>query len=505
MMRTKGVRPSKSGLEEAGRREYFAATHLRHAGNKPEWYGKPFYLEDFQRDNIWNPVFGSGRMVRRSDGERVFRRKYSTALIGMPRDFGKTELICAMLLSEANVNPVHEGQYGIVAYDETQARKIMKTLAAMVRQDRDLDALWEPMKGEAVNRETGAVIKVFPYSEGAVQSWHFNALIADELHVWADDSVWSAIVSGMGQVENSLLLAITTAGEQRSGLLWDLLHGSEEVTCIFDDPAGYCWWWGADEDEDIDDERMWARLALPSWITVDNIRKLRKKLSRKNFERYVLNRWPTFKQAGRAMRPGDIRACCRRESAFDFERPFCLAIDGATSGDAFALVAHQVDDEGVDQYHEWVYDTPPEELGYYDIAQVGQLVAGICQKHRCPVGIDPARLLYWANVLQDEYGVEVYVVKQTNEVMCAASSLLVNSVRSHRSALGGLPKLAEHCGNCIEVERQPYGTRLGSERHGQGSQRIDAAIAAAMAKWMTQTMPRPVDFAGRGGFFTLDM
>ena len=505
MLRTKRCTPSKSGLDEAGKRAYFAATHLRHAGNKPEWYGKPFYLEDFQTKYIWNPIFGCGRMVRRSDGRSVFRRKYRTGLIAMPRDFGKTELICAMLLSEAAMNPVHEGQYGIVAYDEPQAKKILKTIGAMIRQDADLNALWNPMKGEIENRETGAVIKVFPYSEGAIQSWHFNMLIADELHVWRDDSVWSAIVSGMGQVENSLLIAITTAGEDRSGLLWDLINGSEEVTSVLEDPTAYCWWWGADEDDDIDDERVWAKLALPSWITVDNIRLLRKKLSKRNFERYVLNRWPTHKRADRAMRPSDIRACEKRASGFDFEKPFCLAIDGATSGDAFALVAHQKDDAGIDQYHEWVYDTPPEELGYYDVAQVGQLVAGICQKYRCPVGIDPARLLYWANVMQDDYGVEIYVIKQSNEIMCAASSLLVNSVKIRKAAFSSCPKLAEHCENCVKVERQPYGERLGSERHGQGSARIDAAIAAAMAMWMSATMPRTTSFEESGGVWSLDL
>ena len=39
MLRSRRVKPSKSGLEEAGLLEFYAATHLHHAGNKPEWYG----------------------------------------------------------------------------------------------------------------------------------------------------------------------------------------------------------------------------------------------------------------------------------------------------------------------------------------------------------------------------------------------------------------------------------------------------------------------------------
>lgn len=504
MRRSKRVRVSKAGEREAAALEYFCAAHIRHAGNKPEWYGRPFYLEEFQSRNIWYPIFGTGRTVRK-DGYEYFKRRYRIGLVCLPRDFGKTELICAMLLSEANMHPVFEGQYGIVAYDEVQARKILKTLAAMIRQDDDLKALWGVGKTEIENRDTGAVIKVFPYSEGAVQSWHFNLLVADELHVWQTSGVWDAIVSGMGQVENSLLLAITTTGDERKGLLWDLLNGSEDVSCVFDDPHAYCWWWGASESDGIDDERVWSRLALPSWISVENVRQLRRRLTRRNFERYVLNRFPTVKAAGRAMRPADVRACARRTDGFDFERPFSLAVDGAVRGDAFAVVAHQVDDEGVDQFHEWVYDSPPEDTGIYDVSAIGQLVAGLHQKYRCPVGIDPARLLYWASELEGTYGVEIYQIAQNNKTMCAASSLLVRTVSARSASFGSCPKLAEHCEHCVTLEKPPYGERLGAERHGKDAPHVDAAIAAAMAMWMTQVMPRATSFEESGGVWTVDL
>lgn len=504
MLRSKRVKISKSGMAEAQLLEYYCATHIRHAGNKPEWYGRPFYLEEWQKRNIWYPVFGTGRTVR-AGGRSYFKRRYRTALIGMPRDFGKTELICSMMLSEANMHVVHEGQYGIVAYDEDQARKILKTLGAMIRQDHDLKALWEVGKTEIENRDTGAVIKVFPYSEGAVQSWHYNVLIADELHVWSGTSVWDAIVSGMGQVENSLLLAITTAGEDRRGLLWELLNGSEDVTCIFDDPHAYCWWWGADEDADIDDERVWERLALPSWISVDNIRALRRKLTRRNFERYVLNRFPTIKRAERAMRPADIRACALRAGGVDFSRRFVLAVDGAVRGDSFAVVAHQKGEDGADNFHEWVFDTPPEDTGVYNVAAIGQLVAGLHQKYGCPVGIDPARLMLWATTLQDDYGVEIYEISQNNRTMCAATQLLVHSVSTRHASFEGCPKLAEHCENAVAVSKEPWGERLGSERHGQGSPRIDAAVAGAMAMWMTSVMPEELTFEETGGVWSVDV
>lgn len=498
--RSRRYPPSRRGLDEAGMLEYFAATHLKHAGNKPEWYGKPFFLESWQRDYIWNPIFATGKTVGKGEDAR-FVRRYRSALVMEPRDWGKTELAAAMVLSESNVHPVWMGQYGIIAYDEPQARKILATLAAMIHQDPDLNALWDTGKKEIVNRETGAVIKVFPYSPGAIQSWHFNMLVADELHVWRDNSVWNAIVSGMGNVENSLIIAITTAAAERSGFLWDWIAGSEDITSVFEDPNAYCVWFGADDADNPDERSTWRKVCLPSWVKLDTIAMQRKRLSKTNFERYILNRFPVEKEPDRSMRPRDISACVRNGDGFDFEQPFVLGVDGATSGDTFAIVAHQSRD-GQDFFHEWIYDRPGER-GYYDLNQIEGVIAGLAQKYHCAVGIDPARLLLMAQQLQDDFGIEIYEVQQSNKIMCPACSILQNSVRSHKCHLGGTPKLAEHLKNCRDLEREPYGVRWTSNRHGQGTERIDAAIAAAIAKWMTQTMPEELSFADTGGIWTL--
>lgn len=489
MLRTRRARLSRAGEETAGMYEYFAATHLHHVGND-DYNGKPFYLEDWQRENFWKPIFGTGRMVRGR-----FRRKYRRVLIGLPRDFGKTETACAIMLTIANMEPIPNGQYGIIAYSEDMSAKILSTMSAMVKLDPDLDAQWEPLKSEIQNVETGAVIKIFPYKEGAVQSWHFNVVICDEMHVWQGKRVYNALVSGQRSIPNALLIAITTAGGEREGFLWDW------IPKMMADPSAYVWWHGANDNDDVDSRKLWEELALPSWVTVDQIEDQRRSLDRPDFERYVLNRFPTEKSEDRSIKQSDIRACLGIDSDFDFDRPFTLAVDGATSGDAFAIVAHQ-HWGGCDRFCEWVYDEPGER-GYYDLNQIEGVIAGIAQKYRCPVGIDPARLLLMAQQLQDDYGVEIYEVRQSNQIMCPACSLLVNAAHSHELALGGCPKLAEHLGNCIDVKREPYGKRFGSTAHGQGTKRIDAAIAAAMAKWMTQTMPQALSFAETGGVWTL--
>lgn len=482
---------TEDGQYVADMYQYFMFTRLHHVGND-DYYGKPFYPEPWQTENIFEPVFGTGEY----DDDGNWKRAYRRVLIGLPRNFGKTESIAALALTVANLEPRQAGQYGVVASSKDQASKIVGAIKRMIRLDSDLNVIWDTsLKSVIVNRENESTIVVFPYSESQLQSWHFNLLIADEIHVWKDDSVWNAAVSGTRSIPNSLILGITTAGAAREGFLWNL------IPQLYEDPSAYIWWHGARDDEDIDDEEMWERLAIPSWVTVEDYREQRRALSKKAFERYMLNRFPLEKTADHALDADDIAACEEIEGSFDFDQPFTIAIDGATSGDSFAIVAHQIDEDGIDQFHTWVFDDPGER-GYYDLNQIEQLVLDIYQRYRCPIGIDQARLLLMAQQLQDA-GVEIYIIRQDNKTMCPACAMVVNSVRCHEMALGGHPKLAEHLANCRELEREPFGMRFTSLRHGQGTERIDAAIAAAMAKWMTSVMPRSETFADSGGVFII--
>ena len=478
MRRSKRRKISKSGRLEAERLEFFAATHLHHVGND-EWHGTPFFLEDFQRDNIWFPILGTGRMMG-----GVFRRRYRTALIGMPRDFGKTELACALLLTEANMHPVYNGQYGIVAYSKEQAEKIIRTMKAMISLDADLKGIWELNKTEVVNSETGAVIKVFPYSEGALQSWHFNMLIADELHVWRDDSVWNAIISGMGSIPNSLVVAITTASAGREGFLWDWLNGSEDVVSVFEDDEAYCWWYGADDGDDPEDRAVLRKMALPSWISVEDLERQRKRLSRRNFERYILNRFPALKSAHSCFSHIQLASCCRGDNDFRYNEPFALGIDGATGGDSFAIVGFQrgTDPETgrpVARTREWVFDEPDPETGYYPVGEIGELIADInARYYPALIGIDPNRMIVLSNHLKDVFGVEMTSFAQNNATMCQATALVVNLVKARIIRLAGCDKLRQHLANTVEDDKGSYGIRFGKNERKEC---IDAAIALAIA------------------------
>lgn len=472
MYRTRKVRLTKAGRNEALVREVFVRSFLRFVGNDAESYGKPFELEPWVKENIWNPIFGTGRMVG-----GAFVRTYKRALIGVPRGVGKTVTACAMLLAEANMNPVHNGQYGLVADSEDNARNAFDILATMVRLSPQLSETWEVWKKEIRNTETGAWIRTFPNKVSALQGWHFNMAICDEVHVYKDESVWEAVVSGQGRIPNALALAITTASGGRTGFLWDWYSRIRSVG----EEGCYCYWVGLDDSDRADDRRAWRKLMVTPRINMEQLEAQRAAMTAKSFERYQLNRFPMEKEEEPFMRRRDVAACSKEGRAVDRDRWFAVGLDGAVSGDTLAVVAAQQGDDGVWAFEEWVWDVTGQ-MGVYDLTDVADVLEMLARTRGRPLVVcDPARLQFTVNWLNNNRGIELFKMPQTGAVMCPASELLASAVRRHTCAFAGTPVLAEHCVNAVCAESKAYGRRLASTSHGKGSERIDAAVAAAMA------------------------
>lgn len=485
------ARPSKSGLRQARAYELFLGIHCRHVDN--EYYGEAFLLESWQRKHIWNPVFACGHM---ENGR--FVRKHRRVLIGLPRDGGKTETAAGMLLTIAGMEPVHNGEYGVIASSKTQAKKAFGKLKSMIIQDPDLHASWEVLTSLIVHRETGATIMVIPYSEAATQSWHFNVCIVDEYHVHKSAAVLEAVISGQKSITNALTIVITTAGPKREGPLWDLIPQWEK------DPNSFVYWLGAKDTDDLEDRNVWRRLKPMSWISMADMEDQFGSTTRRSFERYTLNRFPLDGRADKAVTARQLGRCVRQPSQFDWKKHFAVGIDGSQSGDAFAIICAQAAEEGFFDFFEYVYDEPPEDTGYYDLPQIEQVVAKIYAKRKPLVAIDPNRLLLFAQDLDQTYNVKVVGVAQNNPNMCAASALIVNAVKAGKARLGGCPKLAEHIGNAVVLEREPFGTRLGSVGKGASKKLIDGAIGAAIAMYVLATQPPPrKSFAETDGFYSI--
>lgn len=471
--RTNVGRISKDGEKQVAYAAAFAEAFLTFQGES-ELCGEPYQISDWLMTNIWRPIFGAGKMV---DGK--WRRKFRRVLIGVHRGFGKSQLAAVILLTVAMMEPMPNGRYGIVADSKDNTKMVRDYLVCMIRANRELSRIWTINKDVIRNAQTGQEILVFPYKEAALQGKHFHVLIGDELHVWRDKTVWNASVSGQAKVRNALTIGITTAGSDRDGFLF---HQYQKLK---KDRFAYVCWLGITDSDSPKDKRCWKKITTAGRVTMEELEEQYEALSEGGkageFERYYLNRTPMEIEETPFMRRSDVEQCRKLERHIDWSEWFAVGIDGAVSGDTLAVVAAQRQGEGW-AFAEWCWQRPGK-MGVYDLTDVADVLQEIADKGSPLMVCDPARMQFLKNWLERERDMVLVDMAQTPKTMCPASELLARAVRTHEAAFKGLEVLPEHCTNARTDESKAYGRRITSERHGQGSRRIDAAISAAMAMY----------------------
>lgn len=465
---------SRDGEREVAYMEAFAKSFLTFAG-ETELVGEPYEISKWAHDHIWKPLFGTGRVDERGRWTRQYRR----VLLGVHRAFGKSQLAAVLLMTVATMEPVRNGVYGIIADGKTNTTQVKNYIKAMIETNPTLKAVWKVNKDEIINRETGQEIHVYPYKESAVQSRHYVVLICDEVHMWRDDAVWNGAVSGAAKIRNALLIGITTAGSSRDGFLFKLYRKLKA------DTRAYVCWLGISDSDKVTDRRSWKKITAAGRITMEELEEQYEGGTPASFERYYLNRTPMDETEEPFMRRADVAACQKVERKIDYSKWFTVGIDGAVNGDTLAMVAAQRQGDG------WAFDCwaweKPGAMGTHDLLDVADVLQDVSSRGEAPLAVvDPARMQLFTNTLYRDRGIALVDMPQTPKTMCPASELLAYAVRKHAAAFGGggdMEVLAQRCVNARVDESKAYGRRITSERHGRGSKRIDAAIAAAMAMY----------------------
>lgn len=259
--RTPTGRLSKEGIRQSERARVSSETFLTYAGES-ELCGEPYEVSAWMEKNIWRPLFATGHADRRT-GRWV--RKFRRALIGVHRAFGKSQVAAVIILTIATMEPLPNGTYGVVADSKENTKMVKDYLKTMIRANRQLSAQWHIYKDIIRNDDTGQEILVFPYKEAALQGKHFHVLVGDELHVWRDDSVWNAAVSGQAKVRNALTIGITTAGRSRDGFLFKLYQKLKR------DPRAFICWLGISDSDDPRDPECWDKIRRAGRITQEEL------------------------------------------------------------------------------------------------------------------------------------------------------------------------------------------------------------------------------------------
>jgi phage terminase large subunit-like protein len=220
--------------------------------------GKPFILEDWQKDDIIRPIFG----WMREDG----RRKYRTAYIEVPRKNGKSNLCSAIALYMLCSDGERGAEVISAAGDRSQARIVFDIAKGMCDQnpvlDRKLDA-----RQYAIAYGT-STYKAISAEAGTKHGLNCHAVIFDELHTQPNPDLWNVLVSSVGSRSQPLVIAITTAGYDVNSICFEQHEYARQVKegSIVDEtflPVIYA----ASIEDDWTKEETWKK-ANPGYGTI---------------------------------------------------------------------------------------------------------------------------------------------------------------------------------------------------------------------------------------------
>ena len=452
---------TREGLRRAHRVRTFARDHVRHT--KDRWAGEPFILEDWQWNEMILPLYGT----LRRDGLRKYRR----ALFGLPRWQGKDE-ICGMLnLYHLAGEPIYGGeQYG-VATTLKQAGILFGTVRQMARADPFLSSVLELHKGMIECPETGAIFRTLPHDADTGQGFHGSIVVLDEMHVYKDRRMLTAMQTGMIGREEPLLIIITTAGEDRQGVWWDIKREWEA-----DDDA-LVYWCGAEDGEDSSDPKVWEACNPASWLTDSMLREQYSSLPLASFERYHLNRAPAtgqnhFFDAARW-------DACSGLPVFDPELPCVVAVDASLRRDHTAVVLDQIGPDNVHNVMCFAFTAEDDTsiMSAIDQEEIGMLLRELANSYR--VARMPCDQAYFVGMMRQliAEGLPVEAFAQKNAPMARACQRLFDAVAEGRVRHGGDPRLREYVLNAV-IKETTDGPRINKP---SPDAKIDGAVALAMA------------------------
>jgi len=213
--------------------------------------GVPFLLQPWQA-KIVRDVFG----WKRGDGTRRYRSVY----LEIPRKNGKSTLAAALSLYLLLCDGEQRPQVYSAAGDRGQARIVFDAARAMAKANDRIMGEVRLLHNRVLAQKTGGWDEALSAEAFTKHGLSASGIIFDELHVQKSRELWDVLTTSVGARRQPLVIAITTAGHDRSSICWEMHQRAKEaVKNPDDDPFFYASIFGAEPQEDWTSEEVWRR------------------------------------------------------------------------------------------------------------------------------------------------------------------------------------------------------------------------------------------------------
>ncbi len=329
---------------------------------KGTWAGKPFELIPWQ-EQIVRDVFG----IIKPNGYRQF----NTAYIEIPKKQGKSEMAAAVaLLLTCGDGEERAEVYGCAA-DRQQASIVFEVAADMIRMCPALNKRCKILSASKriIYLPTNSFYQVLSAEAYSKHGFNIHGVVFDELHTQPNRKLFDVMTKGSGDARmQPLYFLITTAGTDTRSICYethqkakDILEGRKI------DPTFYPVIYGADEDDDWTDPKVWkkANPSLGITVGIDKVKAACESAKQNpgeenSFRQLRLNQW--VKQATRWMSMQVWDACAFPIDEEELEGRVCyggLDLSSTTDLTSFCLVFPPEDEDG--KYIVLPYFWVPEE------------------------------------------------------------------------------------------------------------------------------------------------
>ena len=314
---------------------------LRHT--KGEFHGRPFKLLPWQ-ERIIQDVFGT---VRYDDPTM---RQYTTAYIEIPKKQGKSELGAAIALNMLANDDEWKAEVYSCASDRQQAAIVFDVAVDMVKQSPALSKRIKiiPSMKRMVYQPTGSIYQVLSSEVATKHGLNVSACIFDELHTQPNRKLFDVMTKGSGDARmQPLYFLITTAGTDTKSICYETHQKAKDIIEGRKiDPTFYPVIYGADENDDWTDPKVWkkANPSLGITVGIDKVKAAcesakQNPAEENSFRQLRLNQW--VKQSVRWMPMEKWDKCAFAVYEDELEGRVCyggLDLSSTTDITAFVLV-----------------------------------------------------------------------------------------------------------------------------------------------------------------------
>lgn len=248
-----------------------------------KWAGKPFRLQDWQREPIREFY---GNVTTEAEENRKFRT-FQYLYLEIPKKNGKTEVAAGLglyhLLGDGEENP----QVYICAADKDNASICYNAMCGMLDARPFLDKKVKriPSKRKIELADGSGFVQVLSAEAYSKHGYNVSCVIFDELHAQPNRALWDIMTFGAGSARlQPVWIVLTTAGDDpdRHSIGWEIHEQCRRILAARagtgpsedDNPIWLPVMYGMPDDPeeiekiDIYDEEVWRRCNPSIGVTI---------------------------------------------------------------------------------------------------------------------------------------------------------------------------------------------------------------------------------------------